>query len=257
MPTRKKTTTKKADKPVKKVIAKKATSKKNSTIKDNFQNVRSGIGSSHIASYLHKVKGVKRGYYLVAVVIVILAVALYLGWSYLFVAQVNGQLIPRYKVTSELESLYGSAALNQQIDNTLMLQEAKKRNITVSDAEINSQLDKIKATLSKQGATLDQYLASQNLTLAEAKDRVRLQLLENKILGNVEVTNADIDSYIKTNNVTIPADASSASQLKNSIKNQLLQQKMLAKYQSVVASLRQKANIKLFVNYPPAQQTGY
>jgi hypothetical protein len=137
-----------------------------------------------------------------------------------------------------------------------MRQEADKRHITVSDAEVNAQLDTAKNALAQQGATLDQYLASQGLSMNDVKDTIRLQLMETKMLGNASVSNAEINSYIKDNNITLPSDASSAAQLKSSVKSQIQQQKLQTKYQSLVTNLRQKAHIKTFVNYPPAQAPG-
>lgn len=249
MPAKKTTTTK----TVRKTPARKAVVKKETTpVKEKTKTTT----SSRTALYVQKAKNIQARYYIVAVIIIILALIAYFGWSYVFAAEVNGQFIPRYKVVSDLEKAYGSNALDQEIDNTLMRQEAAKRHITVSDADVNAQLDTAKNALAQQGATLDQYLASQGLSLNDVKDTIRLQLMETKMLGDASVSNVEINSYIKDNNITVPSDSSSAAQLKDSVKSQIQQQKLQTKYQTMINDLRQKAHIKTFVNYPPAQAPG-
>jgi hypothetical protein len=256
MPAKKTTTTKKTVKkaPVRRTAEKKETA----VVKEKSKTTSTAIAkkTSRTSEYVQKVKTIRPRYYVAAVIIIILALAAYFGWSYIFAAEVNGQFIPRYKVVNDLEKAYGSNALDQEIDNTLMRQEANRRHITVSDAEVDKQLDTAKNALAQQGATLDQYLASQGLSMNDVKDTIRLQLTETKMLGDASVSNAEINSYIKDNNITVPSDASSAAQLKNSIKSQIQQQKLQTKYQNLVTNLRQKAHIKTFVNYPPAQAPG-
>lgn len=249
--------TKKTSKTVRKSPARKKPVKKEVATKDSFQNVRATFGKSRTAAYLARAKNVKKNYYIIGIIIIIVALALYFGWSYLFVAQVNGQLIPRYKVTSELEDFYGSVALNQQIDEMLIKQDAKKKGVSVSDAEVNSQIEDAKTKLSQSGMTLDQYLKGKGLTLSKVKEQLRMNLLQNKLIGDTSVSDKEINQYIQQNGITVPEDASSAAQLKDSVKNQLQQNKFQTKYQDYVTNLRQKANIKLFVNYPPPQQAGY
>src|SRR5581483_10957610 len=79
----------------------------------------------------------------------------------LVAASVNGQPVSRLSVISMLEKEGGKQVLDNLITNSLILQEAKKQNVSVNLSEIQSEEDKIQAQLKTSGSDLDTALASQ------------------------------------------------------------------------------------------------
>ncbi len=77
--------------------------------------------------------------------ITILGVVLlgFLAYRYLVVAWVDQTPITRFQLYSQLEKKYGSDITEQLITEDLIKNEAKKRNVDISDDEIKAELTKI------------------------------------------------------------------------------------------------------------------
>src|SRR5690349_4974212 len=75
----------------------------------------------------------RRAYVVLLVVIIALGALLYYARGVFVAAVVNGQPISRLSVVREAEKQSGKQSLETIIRNTLVEQEAKKLNVTVSD----------------------------------------------------------------------------------------------------------------------------
>lgn len=186
--------------------------------------------------------------------IVPLIVLVILGLLYAFrgafiSATVNGQPIGRLTIVRELEKQSGKRVLESLVTKTIILQEAKKKNITVSDKDIEGQIKKIETNIKAQGMTLDQALQSQGMTRASLKDEMKLQLMVQKLVGNsAAVSDKEVAAYREQNKAmyeTNPDKAPTDAQ----IKEQLTQQKIQQKTQDYVAKLRKDAKVAYYTSY--------
>lgn len=192
---------------------------------------------------------VKKSYIIALVAAVVLAAAVYYGKSLFVVALVNGQPITRMSLISQLEKQGGKQVLNIAVTKTLIEQEAKKKNVSVAQKEIDDELKKTETSLAAQGQTLDQALAAQGMTRADYADQIRLQVLIQKMVGkDIVISDKEVDDYLTQNQSTIP-EGSDMNQIKTSVKEQLKQQKMSTKIQSWIAELQKNAKITYFLNY--------
>lgn len=190
-----------------------------------------------------------RRYITLALILVLVLGALYLLRSFFVAAIVNGQPISRVSVVNELEKQSGKQVLDTVVTKTLILQEAKKQNVTVSQEEINQETKKIEDNVKKQGQTLDQVLALQGMDRAALVEQIRIQKTVEKILGkDIKVTDKEVDAYIETNKEALGADPTS-NESKASVKQQLTQQKLSEKFQTWLDGLKKKAKINYFVSY--------
>ncbi len=187
---------------------------------------------------------------LLAGVIIVLILALaYLFKGLLIAAVVNGRPIYRPVVISELEKQGGKQTLDSLITQDLIVQEAARKNITVSQKEIDDQLKTIESNISGQGLTLDQALQQQGMTKNDLINQIKLQLMLQKLVGdNVTVTDKEIEDYIAANKNQLPAEASPEAQ-KEQVSQQLKNQKEQQKIQDFITKLRSDAKISYFVNY--------
>lgn len=191
---------------------------------------------------------VSRKMIIIGLIVIVVLFVLYSARS-LFIAElVNGQPVSRLAIIQQLEQQGGKQALDRQTVQVLVLQEAQRRGITVSDAEINAQLKTISDGLAKQGQTLDQALAAQGMTKGELIDQMRIQKLAEKMVGPITVTNKQINDYIEQNKASIPEN-SNMDQIKQTVKQQLEQQALQTKFTELVTNLRKKATIVPLVNY--------
>ncbi len=189
---------------------------------------------------------IKNKYILVGILIIIIGFLLYYFKGVFVVAMVNGQPISRLALIQELNKQYGKQMLNNLVTQTLIMQEARKQNITVTDQEINSELKKIEDNLSKQGQSLDQALLLQGMTKDDLINNIRTQLTVSKILEkDIKVSDKEINDYISQNKETLPT-SQNPDQIRQSVKQQLTQNKLVQKYQSWIANIEKNAKISYF-----------
>jgi len=184
---------------------------------------------------------------MIGCVIVLLAL-IFVGKGLFIAATVNGSPISRLSVISELEKNSGKAALESLIVEKLINKEADKKDIKVSDDEINAEISKAETQIKAQGGTLDEALASQGMTLEILKKQIAIQKkLEALLADKVQVTDADITKFIADNKINIPKgeEVSYNEQIIGSIK----QQKLSAESKLLVESLKAENTIRYFVSY--------
>lgn len=239
----KKTVTKKTTS-VKKTVKKKAVAAKVTSAQKTTKTVLPVQSTTPVAASY-----VKNPRLWVGVAVVVLAVLLYAYKGLFVAAMVNGQPVSRLSVISQLEKQGGKQALSNVITEDLVMQEAQKRHITVSQSDIDGQIKKIEDSLKGQGVTLDDALAARGLTRQDLVDQIKLQGLLDKMVGtNVKVTDDDVQAYIDKNQDSLPKDLSD-DDLKKQVRQQLEQQQLQDKTQAFLSDLQKKASIQYFVSY--------
>jgi len=188
----------------------------------------------------------KRNIILALAVVLVLAILVLLKNQFI-VASVNGESINRLTLIRELEKQAGKKVLEGLVTNTLVLQEAKKRNITITDNELNAEIKNIDENLKKRGQSLDQVLTLQGLTIDKVKDQIKLNLIMKKLLSDkISVSDKDVSDYIEKNSKLIP-QGTNPDDTKNQIRQQLEQQKLQEEGQELIKSLQDKAKINYFI----------
>lgn len=194
-------------------------------------------------------KILKRPKIYVPLAVIILTGAAFYAKGLFIAAIVNGQPITRLAVISELEKRSGEQTLSSIVTETLILQEAQKRNVTVSQKELDDSIKSIEKDLKKQKQSLDQALSFQGMTRKDFEDQLRLRNLVEKMLAKeIEPTDKEVNDYIEQNKDTLPKDLTE-EQIKKTVKEQLRQQKLSSKVQEWLADLQRKATINYFVDY--------
>lgn len=192
---------------------------------------------------------VKKSQLVTLLVILVAAALIYTFRSVIVAATVNGQAISRLSVVKEAEKQAGKQALDSLVRNTLIEQEAKKQKVTVSEKEIDAEIKKAEASLSKQGRKMDEVLALQGLTRVDLRKLIRLDKMVTKMVGKtVTVSDKEVSEYIEQNRENLPADQTE-EELTKSVKAQLTQQALSTKVQEWLANLQKKAKINYFVSY--------
>lgn len=181
--------------------------------------------------------------------IVLLGVLLFLGRSFFVAATVNGEPLSRVAIIKELEAQNGKATLDRIITKKLVMQEAAKKKITASSADIDKEIARIEKQFKDQGQDLNQLLEAQGISKTQFKEEVKIQLLVEKMLGDqVKVTDEEFNQFLEQNKDLL-ANEKDQDQAKQQYRAQLEQQKLAQKYQEWVATLKKNAKIQHFVNY--------
>lgn len=198
-------------------------------------------------------KRAKKRYIITVVIILAIIGLLYAFRSQFIVATVNGQPISRSEFNTEMQKEAGKKSMDALVTKILIIQEANKRNITESDADVNDQVKKIQDQLKKQGQSLDQALAMQGLTMADLKEQIKIEKLIEKLLGDkIKVSDKEVDDYMKKMQdaqAAGGADAATTPKMsRDAVMQQLKQSKLNDQVQPWIQNLQQKAKINYFLN---------
>ncbi|WP_141502164.1 peptidylprolyl isomerase [Paenibacillus luteus] len=119
------------------------------------------------------------------------------------VATVNGTNISKERLYDELITAGGPATLENLITQELIQQEAKASNITVTDADIDSEIELIKKSFGSDeefNSTLAQY----NMTVESLKKDTKINLTIRKILEpKTDVTDEEVQQYYDANKASM------------------------------------------------------
>ena len=179
----------------------------------------------------------------------IIIALIFLIKGFFVAAIVNGEPVGRITIIKELEKQSGKATLENLITKKLILQEAKRRGISVTEAETDSEIKKIEESLKSQNTTLDQALELQGMTRGQLVDEIKIQLSIQKIIGkDIKVSDKEIDDFISQNKDQFP-EGTTEAQMKKEAKLSLEQQLIQEKTQAFIEELKKNAKIQYFVEY--------
>lgn len=115
------------------------------------------------------------------------------------VATVNGTDITKEQLYDKLVEAGGKSTLQNLITTTLVDQEAKKANITVTDADITQEIEDLKTQFGGEDG-LNSALQQSSMTLDDLKKQMPLQVEIRKLVEpKVTITDEEITKYYNDN----------------------------------------------------------
>lgn len=185
----------------------------------------------------------KKIYIPILIIVGLLLLAVYKK-NWFIAATINGSPITNLDLQMRLNQQFRSQTLNQMINEKIILDEANKNNIVVSDLEIGNKISEIETSVGGAQA-LDAMLAQQGQTRESIKQQIKLQLTVEKLYSNEATVSAEeVSTFIEQNKENLRATDSAKQQEEayNAIKNQKLTQIFSQKFQE----LKTKAKIQIF-----------
>lgn len=184
-----------------------------------------------------------RKFYLGILIIGLLLLAVYKK-SWIVAATVNGRPIFNLELQQRLNEAYRSQTLNQMVNEKLILDEAQKKGVVVTEEELNNKISELEKNLGGAGV-FNSLLSQQGQTRDSVKKQLRLQLLIEKLyIGEATVSAQEVNDYLAQNKDTLKA-SDSAGQTKEA-EDSLKQQKLTQIFGQKFQALKQQANIKIF-----------
>ncbi len=180
----------------------------------------------------------------------IVALLYFFQGEYLF-AKVNGKPITTAAVLQELEMVKRnevSEVVNIMIDKSLLMSEAEKRGITVSEEDIDKEMKATEEQLKQTGQSLDSQLALLGMTREGLRENYRIQKSVEQMLGETKVSDEEVADYIESNQDLLPQDQDE-EEIRSMVRGQLTQQKLAQSYQELITKLRNEADIQEFRPY--------
>lgn len=115
------------------------------------------------------------------------------------VATVNGTKITKGQLYDKLVELGGESTLQSMITSELIDQEAKKANVTVTEKDIDAEIEDLKAQFGGEAA-FNAALSQSSMTVEDLRAQMPMQVKLRKILEpQVTVTDEEIQEYYDTN----------------------------------------------------------
>jgi foldase protein PrsA len=137
--------------------------------------------------------------WLAIIVVIIAAVLIFTLGGKDTVAEVGGEKITKDELYDTLVKYYGADTVNVMITNKIVELEAEKEDITITDAEIQKEMDKMSEAYGGQEA-FEQQLALSGSTTEDIKTDIELYLMTVKLLEpQIEITDEEISTYFEEN----------------------------------------------------------
>jgi|SRR5699024_471779 len=136
------------------------------------------------------------------------------------------------------------AAVTSVVDRQIVLQEAEKINMSVSDEEAEEYIQKLRDESEEELETL---LGQYQITEEEFKEQIKFEITMNDYMNEtveVEVTDEELEEYYekaKEGNDSIP----SFDEAKTQLKKQLLAQKTQETFQDNIDEVKEKSEIDI------------
>lgn len=118
------------------------------------------------------------------------------------VASVNGIDIERAELQTALEQFYGSEVLESLITDKIIELEAEKEKITVSDEELDSEMQALIDSYGGEEAFTSAIEAS-GATRADVEEDIKIYIQTKKLLEpRIEITDEELETYFEENKDT-------------------------------------------------------
>lgn len=136
------------------------------------------------------------------IAVLILAMGVFLSFALpkdKAVAKVDGEAISKDELYDVMVEQYGAATVEQLIADKIVDSEAKKEKVTITDEELNEEVDKLKESYGGEDV-FNQMLESNNTTLDVLKDDLKNYLTIRKLLEpQIEITDEELQTYFEEN----------------------------------------------------------
>lgn len=222
--------------PVKKARAAKPESVINDSVEERrFSNMKLNPGSTQRITLL------------LSLVLLIAAIA-YFSRGLFIAATVNGQPISRLELIRQLEQENGKTMMENLITKKLILQEARNKGVSVTQQEIDAEIENIRSSIEAQGSTLEDALSFEGKTIENLREAILLDLTVEKTFGEgTEVTDEEVLAYYEENKEMIGEQ--SFEDIKDDLKTNLKKQEIYNNYSTWLTTAKTEANINYFVNF--------
>ena len=178
--------------------------------------------------------------------IIILAVLAWRFRGYIIIANVNGQMIPRWELSQHLMKRFGQQTLDNLINERLILSNSRQKGIFVTQDEINARVSEIEQKLQGQ-STLAEALTVQGLTEDMFRSQLEVQIAIEKLFEKeASVSAEDIDDYIKKN-AAVYQTATDQAQVREEVQSILKQQKVSDSFNQWFEEIRKNASVQTYL----------
>lgn len=175
---------------------------------------------------------------------ILLVTIFFLKRDWIITAAVNGTYISNFELQQRLNEEYKKQALDQLVNEKIIYNAAKEKNIKVSKAEVNQKITELEVRFGS-AENLNNLLEQQGTTRMSLSKQLEAQIALEKLYSNEATVSADeVNKYLKDNKALLVA-TDSAGQKTEAEKN-LKEQKLFSLFSQKFQELKDKAKVTIF-----------
>ncbi len=159
------------------------------------------------------------------------------------VARVNGEAITKEELYQAMVRAVGQQTLQRLITERLVAQEAARAGVSVADAELDARVAELQADFGGAEA-FQQVLAAYGMTLADVRQELRLNLLVERLVGEVSVSEEEVAAYYEANRDRYPDGIEAA---REAIEAELQRNGFQTRAGQLMAKLQAQAEIQTYL----------
>ncbi|GED30991.1 SurA N-terminal domain-containing protein [Brevibacillus centrosporus] len=129
--------------------------------------------------------------------------------------------ITQYQLYDEMKNLYGKQMANELVAQSLIKQEAKQQNISVSKEDIDKEVNAMKQQIGSDQA-FQEYLSGMGMDEKTLRSKMEVLLTRDKLLDKAfPVTDEQIQQYYEANKAHMGSPAPALDKVHDQIKSML------------------------------------
>lgn len=129
--------------------------------------------------------------------------------------------ITQYQLYDEMKNLYGKQMVNELVAQSLIKQEAKLQNISVTKEDLDKEINAMKQQIGSDQAFHD-YLNSMGMNEQKLREKMEVLLTRDKLLDKAfPVTDEQIQQYYDANKSQMGSPAPELDKVRDQIKSAL------------------------------------
>lgn len=181
---------------------------------------------------------------LIVLLIIVVALLGYFKKNWFVAAMVNNKPVTNFELLNRMNKTYRTQTLDQIINERVIFDEAGKKNVVVSDAELDERIKTIEAQVGG-GESLDALLTQQRQSRSDLRSQLKIQItIEKLYAGEASPSAEELEKFLTENKETLTATepAKQREEALESLKQRKLSQIFNDKFQQ----LKNDANIITF-----------
>lgn len=156
-------------------------------------------------------------------------------------AKVGNVSITKDQIYEAMKKEAGQRVMNDMINKELYKQEAAAQGVTVSDEELNTRFNPIKEAMGSE--KFQEYLAKEQLTEEELRDRTRMLMLRDKIFEKAyPITEEQIKEYYEKNKEKLKG---TLEEVRPKVEDKVKDKNKRSNMDKWIAELKQKHNVQI------------
>ncbi|EJL43381.1 hypothetical protein BAG01nite_32470 [Brevibacillus agri] len=154
--------------------------------------------------------------------------------------------ITQYQLYDEMKTMYGKQMIHELVAQSLISQEAKAQNVTVTKEEMDKEIASMKEQVGSEEA-FKNYLQSMGMTEQKLREKLTVLMTRDKLLDKAfPVTDEQIKKYYDENKQQMGSPAPEFEKVRDQIKSVLTDKNRSENYNNWLNEIQQTHKVEWY-----------